>query len=836
MPPRDDNSGPKESSLAERIRREELLDQFENAWQNGPRPDLLQFVGELSQPRPVELQRELLRLDCEYRRRAGERPLASDYAGLWPDGAAEIDAILSKGAPQVAQPHAGQQGTDGSGPQPTRRWDSTEMIVGTQLGPNVLLEKLGQGGMGAVYKARHQHLDKLVAIKILPAQFTQHPEFVSRFRREMRAVGKIDHPHIVRAMDAGEINGVHYLTMEYVDGRDLSQVVREKGPISVTSACKAIRQAALALGAAHEAGLVHRDVKPSNLLVSKSGQIKLLDLGLARLGEDAAAATEVTAAGQSFGTPDYMAPEQWADSHSADARADLYALGCTLFFLLIGRAPYGDDQHRHPLNKMSGHCREPIPDLKAARDDVPDGVVAIYQKLMAKNPDDRFQSATELVTAMSAFTSGKSPPEAQPPRGVDRAAALPADRTSVPQETDVAFPPLDDQGASASPARRSSGSKPSNATKVAVITLAVVVLVGGGLVLSSILRSPVTGRAEPAIASEAVVAATEIADAAPVNPEPPPAEPAPVEAVLEPAGEPVVTPSGSPRWPFDPADGQTYVWSSPQSLGPNVNSARHEMVWGLSDDECTIYFARSRLFASQRASRTEPFGNASPNNLVRFLDASGTMTPDGLVLVGSKLSDTGEETLWMSARANIADAFSEPVKLPAPVNGKGPTLHPVLSPDGLTLLACSSRPGSESGDVWMFTRTSREAPFRTFKRLFEPVNTSDWDMPAAITNDRKFLIASIQRSEAGRLTRVYRFFTRESANVPFGPGQAVDLPLGVAADLDSNGGYRVSADGLSLYFSSEVLGGGQQTDLYVCRRVQAAEASVGAAAERSFVE
>ncbi len=285
------------------------------------------------------------------------------------------------------------------------------------LGPYELLDKLGEGGMGAVYKARHEHLDKLVAVKVLPLQFTQQPDSVSRFKREMKAVGKIDHPNIVRAMDAGEINGVHFLAMEYVEGSDLTQLVKAKGVLSAQNACKVIRQAAVALTAAHAAGLVHRDIKPSNLLVAKTGQVKLLDLGLALLGEDAGYTTEVTAAGQAFGTPDYMAPEQWADAHSADARTDLYALGCTLFFLLVGRAPFGDDKHKHPLNKMTGHVTEAIPDLKAARDNISDGVVAIYQKLMAKAPGDRYQTATELIEALAPFTSGKpllDSPSAQP--------------------------------------------------------------------------------------------------------------------------------------------------------------------------------------------------------------------------------------------------------------------------------------------------------------------------------------------------------------------------------------------------------------------------------------
>ncbi len=286
------------------------------------------------------------------------------------------------------------------------------LIIGSKLGPYRLLEKLGEGGMGAVYKAVHEHLDKVVAVKVLPQHFTQQPDSIARFKREMKAVGKLNHPHIVQAFDAGEINGTHFLAMEYVEGSDLAQLVKERGRFSVVNACKAIRQAAIALSVAHAAGLIHRDIKPSNILVAKNGQIKLLDLGLALLADDSAGTTELTTAGQTFGTPDYMAPEQWENAHTADARTDLYALGCALFFLLVGRPPYGTDQYRTGASKMKGHIIDAAPDLATLVPDVPAALVAIYQKLLAKTPEKRFQTATELVQALAPFVSSKSAPVA----------------------------------------------------------------------------------------------------------------------------------------------------------------------------------------------------------------------------------------------------------------------------------------------------------------------------------------------------------------------------------------------------------------------------------------
>lgn len=285
---------------------------------------------------------------------------------------------------------------------------AVEFDVGSRLGPYRILAKLGQGGMGAVYKATHSRLDKTVAIKVLSAQVTQQADAVIRFEREMRAVGKLSHPNIVQAFDAGEIDGTHYLAMEYVDGVDLQHLVKDRGPLSVVEACRVIRQAALALTAAHGAGLVHRDLKPSNLLMDKAGQIKLLDLGLALLTEDTGVAVELTTSGQAFGTPDYMAPEQWEDAHTADARTDLYALGCTLFHLLVGRPPYGTDRYRTAVGKLKGHVNDPIPALATERNEVPAEVVAIYTKLMAKLPDERFQTAAELVEALTPWVELKA--------------------------------------------------------------------------------------------------------------------------------------------------------------------------------------------------------------------------------------------------------------------------------------------------------------------------------------------------------------------------------------------------------------------------------------------
>src|SRR5262249_14799821 len=247
-------------------------------------------------------------------------------------------------------------------------------------GGYVLLERLGEGGMGQVFKARHQNLGRAVALKVIRSE-RLGPDAVRRCQRELRAMARLSHSSIVHAYDAGEVGGVLFFTMEYVEGTDLQKLVRLAGPLPVARACGFMRQAALALQHAHEQGLVHRDVKPANLLLTAAGGIKLLDLGLARLkhGPGDPESSTLTQEGEVMGTPDFMAPEQTVESHRADIRADLYSLGGTLYFLLTGRVPFPGGSVGEKLVKHQ--LREPEP-LAALRPEVPAALAAVVQKLM----------------------------------------------------------------------------------------------------------------------------------------------------------------------------------------------------------------------------------------------------------------------------------------------------------------------------------------------------------------------------------------------------------------------------------------------------------------------
>jgi len=285
-----------------------------------------------------------------------------------------------------------------------------------------LIGLLGRGGMGAVYKARHRRLKRVVALKVLPASRTQDASAVARFHREMEAVGRLDHPHIVRAMDAGEDDGKSYLVMEYVRGVDLSQIVKQRGALSPAEACELVRQAAIGLQEAHEHGMVHRDIKPSNLMLAmpKKGPpiVKILDMGLAQLTH-AAGGEELTSTGQLMGTLDYMAPEQGGDTKAVDIRADIYALGATLYKLLTGEPVYHGERYEAPMQKMMALATESAPPILEARSDIPPELATIVHRMLEKEPEARFATPADVAAALMPFCRDADPAELLASIGTD---------------------------------------------------------------------------------------------------------------------------------------------------------------------------------------------------------------------------------------------------------------------------------------------------------------------------------------------------------------------------------------------------------------------------------
>ncbi|MDB5336523.1 MAG: hypothetical protein JWN70_2142 [Planctomycetaceae bacterium] len=308
------------------------------------------------------------------------------------------------------------------------------------LGNYVILDMLGQGGMGMVLKAEHRRMKRIVALKVMSAAAMKSPEAVKRFQREAQAAAKLDHPHIVTAYDADEANGTHFLVMQFVEGTDLSVVIQRQGPMPVARAVDCIIQAARGLEFAHQQGVIHRDIKPANLLLDAKGTVKILDMGLARIDGAVGGSSEgagLTSTGTIMGTVDYMSPEQAMDTKHADARSDVYSLGISLYFLLTGLVAYEGDTI---MKKLMAHQNSPIPSLSSLLNPRDEGQVSsapapstspsplagglslsptdkaiwttvdrVFQRMVAKRPGDRPQTMTLVIKELQLCLAGGSP-------------------------------------------------------------------------------------------------------------------------------------------------------------------------------------------------------------------------------------------------------------------------------------------------------------------------------------------------------------------------------------------------------------------------------------------
>ncbi|HEV8061961.1 MAG TPA: protein kinase, partial [Gemmataceae bacterium] len=266
-----------------------------------------------------------------------------------------------------------------------------------------ILGLLGVGGMGSVFKAEHRMMERLVALKVINRALTGAEGAIERFRREVRTAAKLTHPNIVTAFDAEQVGDLHFFVMEYIDGNSLDRWVAKIGPLPVHEACNYIRQAALGLQYAHDRGMVHRDIKPQNLLRTKDGEIKVLDFGLARFASERHSKDSLTQTGVVMGTPDYIAPEQANDAKCADIRADIYSLGCTFYFLLTGQVPFPEGT---TLQKFIAHLEQTPRSVREWRPEIPLALEAVLTRMMAKDPADRYQQPLEVANALAPFLSG----------------------------------------------------------------------------------------------------------------------------------------------------------------------------------------------------------------------------------------------------------------------------------------------------------------------------------------------------------------------------------------------------------------------------------------------
>ena len=362
-------------------------------------------------------------------------------------------------------------------------WQSEKLLQGKFkgfiLGRYKLLNLLGKGEMSSIYLAEHTRMKRKCAIKVLPANKVRDTSYLGRFHREAQAVASLDHTNIVRAYDVDtETEGgveIHFLVMEYVEGKDIEKLLEIRHQFAVIEAADYIRQAAEGLSHAHENGLVHRDIKPGNLLVDTKGVVKLLDLGLARFFRDTETESLTIKHDEKvLGTADYLAPEQAVDSHAVDERADIYSLGCTLYFSLTGHPPFTDGTL---VQRLLAHQTKAPPPIRKQRPDVPESLVAIVEKMMQKRKDDRYQSAAEVAAALSKWLveNGGEVWRKGHPALVARFAGLDAVQRRSPEpearvdrrtSTDAASPvsPVADRPGSSGKSKNGKGLKRSEAS------------------------------------------------------------------------------------------------------------------------------------------------------------------------------------------------------------------------------------------------------------------------------------------------------------------------------------------------------------------------------------
>lgn len=698
------------------------------------------------------------------------------------------------------------------------QYQASALLQGT---PQLLIQKylildlIDVGGMGMVFKAIHRTMNRVVALKMISQSLLSSPEQIKRFQREVHVAATLDHPNVVRSFDADQANGVHFLVMEYVRGTNLDQIVKEKGPLSLEQAVSCILQAARGLRYAHKRGIIHRDIKPGNLMMDETGTIKVLDLGLAIVDEslrDYSQAqagnhdvqnetrAELTNPGMMLGTISYMAPEQSLDATRADSRSDIYSLGCTFYFLLIGEAPFlGDSIFKVFLQ----HQNQEISSIREQRQDVPQMIEDICFKMLAKKPDDRYQTMGELITAIEECEIAIPPVSKSKFESSYKRSDKLNNRTSKQSRT------LDGKGA------RSSFKKYKKSRWLLLPVLFITLAFGSYQAFKS-----------PAFEDES-------------------------KSLLPAKQGPKVSSAIEKFNPKNQADGNKdeismsaadllatgeWEWKFTKKFDAPINTNGSEVSADMTADGLTLIYSSSKnkippdtdIWMATRESvddtwrNTFNLGEAINTDAIEF---QPSISSDGLILLFSRRLN-GRWNTFISKRSSTTALW--PNATPFEVNVYHQMAADVTS-DGKTLVL--TRPGFSGGgssaepDLFIGKRPTPNDNWGQITRIGLPVNTDEFETEGTISDDGRMLIFvrmdDITVHSEQHVSKLY-ISTRSDWNAPW----SIPIPFENQPDSWESRNPRLQADGKTLLLGSNRLES-EGMDIWMAELVKKTVDSVG---------
>lgn len=740
--------------------------------------------------------------------------------------------------------------------------------TGLRIRDYKLTALLGRGGMGAVYRAEHTVLKKEVAIKILPQHSTDDPSAVVRFQREMQAVGRLDHPHIVRALDAGQVEGINFLVMDLIEGVDLSQLTHGRRRFSVSDSCEVGRQLAEGLQYVHDQGLIHRDVKPSNVMLSQEAdgrlRARILDLGLALLPESDSQNAPLTAESQLVGTLEYMSPEQTETTEDLDLRVDIYALGVTLYRLLSGFLPFHGKPFKSPVRRLKALTTQDPASVSSRVSGLPVSLVNLVDSMVARDPAARPQSMAGVLSVLRQFAPAQPltelpaglEPEQQAAEELSVSSGLTSDTSPTAVETRVT---------PGTGPKRHRASHRGVVRKTLMISLLAVVAVavwwqrtdGGRLEVRSLPRRHVTLTLVNADSGESVqefAVTTERAEfwvpsgsyrLIVESPTGAVDTDRPAVRMTRHGWQTVQIRPVSRMVTSGPAAGADLVcshadtapssvpgqWQLARCLPPPLNSGGKDDQATVSADGLVMIFSsycenRSGgqgdrdLWISRRAALDGPW--EAPRNLGPAINTSGKeMKPcyhqasRTLIFASNRQGGLGGDDLWCSVHAADFSTWSVPVNLGRGVNTEADEGRSTMTTDGLRLYFCSSRPASTSGsNLWMCRRSDTDGEWTSAEEL-TVLNSPYQDSGPCLSSDGRMLLFASDRP-GGLGGRDLWVCTRGSLADAWSP------PVNAGATFNSSAAEShpcLVPGGRELIFASQRDAGHGGNDLWVARHL-----------------